>query len=190
MEDKIYWALRDEILYNYEQENSLIQFVYTAVIAALGLAITMQISWLAFVVSIAIVPMSLRIADIRYSTAYIATYLKTYLENPDNKFSWENMHHSFSEKHSGKTLKDFIYNACRMDFCILVVICSIVFWSIHGIDLIGENLAFTILVVTLQVFIIFFEGFIGIKFANLRKLKNDLIPKWEKIGKEDQNDKL
>ena len=181
MENKIYWALRDEILYNYEQENNLIQFVYTAVIAALGLAITMQISWLAFVVSLAIVPMSLRIADIRYSTAYIAAYLKTYLEKPTDKYSWENMHYAFSEKHSGKSLKNFIYNACRMDFGILVGICSIIFWAIHGIELIGESYAITILVVGLQVFIVLFESYIGVKFANLRILKKDLILKWGEL---------
>lgn len=192
MEKQIYFALREEIMHNFEQENSLIQFVYTVVVAALGLALTIKSCWIALIVSFAVFPMSLRVADIRYSTAYIATYLKTFLEDDNSKWNWEKIHFDFAVKYSGKSLNSFIYNASRLDFAMLTLISVILFWFIHGMSWVNDSLVLTVIIIAVQVFIVGFETFLGFRYANLKKLKESLCKKWEELYDEtiQSNEKL
>lgn len=179
MKELIYQALRDEIICNYEQENNLTQCVYATAVAAFGLAPTIKVCWLAFLVPIVIIPMSFRIADIRHSTAYIATYIKTCLENEDDLLGWENMHYKFSERNSNKGINRIVYNGSRTDFCILTLISNVLFWFVHGFSLIDSNIWKTVAIVVIQILILVFEGYLGFKYVNLKKMKDELIPLWK-----------
>lgn len=174
--------LRSELMHNHEQENKLIDATYIMIAAIWGTAITVGNQWLVFVSIILLVPLSLRIADIRYSIAFISSYMIVYLEDADVcNINWESRRHNYYIRNKQSILYLFIHTFARMDFVFISIASVSLFWILDKTSLYKTNILCFYLVVFIQLLLIGLEIFLCIYFSNTNHLQKKLIQKWSAL---------
>lgn len=181
-----YKMLREEIMYNQKVENTAVQFTYT-MIAALWAASFAHIGneWIIFVSLIIIIPISLRVWYSRQSMAFLATYMSTFLEDSfeeKDKFNWETRHIMYYNEFGRTKSEKFVYYSSRLDFTLLSVAGTLLFWILRGwIFIIHGSILYAYLILLFQLCIISVELFLSCKYTNMSKLKEKKIKNWEKL---------
>ena len=97
--EKEYMMLRDEITWRLKTIDTLGTFCYTIFVSILGVALSTGVIELFLLPYVVIVPISLKVANHKYSVGYIAAYLNIFLENCDREdcLMWEKMHVRYYE---------------------------------------------------------------------------------------------
>lgn len=182
--EKEYMMLREEIMYHQKQRDSIAQFCYTVCVAAIAAAFASKVSWINLCVLLFLVPMSLKAAESSNSIAFLASYMKAYLER-DFDIKWETHHHNYYLKYKRKGTLWVIHYCARWDFLCLSIVSSFLFWLMRNFDLcVRGHIAFGWIIIVLQVLVIIFEGYIGFVYSNFVKLKDDMLDNWNKLLKD------
>ena len=79
---------------------------------------------------VVIVPALLKVANHKYSVAYIAAYLNKFLEKYPSKddFKWEKMHVKYYEINKRTTKEKIIYYGASAEYLLLVIVIACIFW--------------------------------------------------------------
>ncbi len=77
----IYQNLREEIMFNINKQDVYIVSACTAAIALWTIALSKPNSWIALIAMIVLFPISLRVCDCRYSTAFLSAYIAIFIEH-------------------------------------------------------------------------------------------------------------
>lgn len=79
--------------------DNLETFTYTIFVSILGVALSTNIIELLLLPYVVIVPISLKVANHKYSVGFIAAYMNKFLEeyNEKNSFKWEKFHMKYYE---------------------------------------------------------------------------------------------
>lgn len=179
--EKEYMMLREELMYNQKNRDTLAQFAYTVVGVIITAAFAANNEWIMLCVLIFLLPMSLRVAECSNTTAYIASYMKTHLE-PHIDLKWETNHYTYYKENPRKGWEKFIYYFSRLDFPFLSFVSSFLFWLMRGFDFYPQgSLLLGHAIVICQIVVIAIEAIVICRFADIAKKKELHIHRWNMI---------
>lgn len=78
-------------MYNNSRQDTYTNYAYVLVAAVWALAFSVQNEWIALIPLFVLIPICLRISDCRYSIAFLASYIKVFLESEED-LGWQTMH--------------------------------------------------------------------------------------------------
>ncbi len=186
--EKEYQMLREELMYNQKYRDTLAQFAYTVVCAIMAAALAADNEWILLGAVIFLLPMTVRVAECSNSTAYIASYMKTYLE-PHLDLKWEINHHAYHSENPRKGWEKVIYYLSRLDFPFLTAVCSVFFWLMRDLNFCPkDSLLLGIGIVIVQVALVIFEGVLICRYANVLRKKNLHIDRWNALKVSDASE--
>lgn len=98
--------------------DSLGTFTYTIFVSILGVALSTNAIELLLLPYVVIVPISLKVANHKYSVGYIAAYMNKFLEehNEENSFKWENFHMKYYEINQRMLREKLIYYGSSAEY--------------------------------------------------------------------------
>ena len=86
----VYNNLRTEMNDTFKRQDNYFLTAYTVTVAIWAFAVENKNEWLALLPMIILIPISLRVLNLRYNTCNIAAFISVYLEE-DAEYDWENM---------------------------------------------------------------------------------------------------
>lgn len=116
-----YNTLRSEILQKIEQNNQLLAFTFTAIIAVLAFAVEAGNLFLYIAPMMIIIPLSIRIAYYKSAIVRLSAYIIVYLEGQINELAWESRNCSLSQMNVFN--KSIFTNLFEHECLILSLIC-------------------------------------------------------------------
>lgn len=128
--EKEYIMLRDEITWRLKVIDTLGTFTYTIFVSILGVALSTNILELLLLPYVVIVPISLKVANHKYSVGYIAAYLNKFLEDCNRKdsFKWESLHVKYYKMNSRTFTENIIYYGASAEYSLMAILTTIIFW--------------------------------------------------------------
>lgn len=179
--EKEYQMLREELMYNQKYRDSLAQFAYTVVCAIVAAALAADNEWILLGAVIFLLPMTVRVAECSNSTAYIASYMRIYLE-PHLDLKWETNHHAYHHKNPRRGWESVIYYLSRLDFPFLTAVCSALFWFMRDFNFFPkESVLLGIGIIVIQFVIVVFESVLICRYANVARRKGLHIERWNAL---------
>lgn len=182
MAEKEYFMLREEIIYSAKSVDTLSAFLYTCVVALLGIAI--QTNSIAFYLLpfIVIVPITFKIFALKDSIIYIAAYMHVALEGKVGIY-WETNHIKYSDKNKNTFAEKLIYYGTSFEFILLSSTCTILFWwqylSHIGTYKITSNIVLGI-IIAIQVMVNGVVLYLTILYMHFNLRKPAKISNWRK----------
>ncbi|MCI8771339.1 MAG: hypothetical protein HFH73_09355 [Lachnospiraceae bacterium] len=182
--EKEYLMLRDEITWRLKVIDTLGTFTYTIFVSILGVALTTNIIELLLLPYVVIVPISLKVANHKYSVGYIAAYLNKFLENcnEEDSFKWEKMHITYYETNPRTLREKVIYYGSSAEYASMIILTTVIFWIKYFHR---SELKFSLLqihgYIAVQTIIIFLVLYITISYMSFQKTKPALILNWDKV---------
>lgn len=182
--EKEYLMLRDEITWRLKVIDTLGTSTYMVFVTILGLAMSTNIIELFLLPFIVVVPISLKVANHKYSIAYVAGYLNEFLEDltDENCFKWEKFHVKYYNENPRKLKEKIIYYGSSSEYLLICMMTSILFWTKYFF---GHETYLTIIQVfcysVIQLVSIFFVTYAAINYSNFQKFKTSILLKWRKI---------
>ena len=176
--------LRDEITWRLKVIDTLRTFSYTIFVSILGVALSTNIIELLLLPYVVIVPISLKVANHKYSVGYIAAYLNKFLEdcNQEESFKWEKMHMKYYEINSRTLREKVIYYGSSAEYVLMVILTTIIFWIKYFNQ---TEIKFSVMqmhgYILLQVIIIILVIYVTISYMSFQKIKPALILNWNKV---------
>lgn len=181
LKEKEYMMLRAEIDDNLKERDSLANFSYTVVFAIITAAIAAKTEWILLGVIPFLFPVSLKFTDCGNSIAYLAAYMKVYLEK-DCGIQWESNHYAYYKRFPRFGWRKFFYHCARCDFSFLIFICSALFWLLRGLNFyVAGRLWLGILILVVQIVAIVGEAIIIIHYNSFSKMKEKFIINWTNL---------
>lgn len=182
--EKEYLMLRDEITWRLKVIDTLGTFTYTIFVSILGVALSTGILELLLLPYVVIVPISLKVANHKYSVGYIATYLNCFLEDCHRKecFKWESLHMKYYKVNPRTFKENVIYYGSSAEYALMVILTTIIFW----IKYLHQNIIkFSVVqmhgYIFLQVSVIVLVLYVTISYMNFQKTKPILLLNWSKV---------
>ncbi len=181
--------LRDEITWRLKAVDTLETFTYTIFVNILGVALTTNILELLLISYVVIVPITLKVANHKYSAGYIAVYMNTFLgnNNEENNFKWERLHMKYYEINKRILKEKLIYYGSSTEYVLMVLLTTLIFWMKYFYK---SDLRFSVLqmhgYIFLQTIVIILVIYVTIRHMNFQKTKPTLILNWNKV-KESHN---
>lgn len=182
--EKEYLMLRDEITWRLRAIDTLGTFTYTIFISILGVALSTNILELLLLPYVIIVPMSLKVANHKYSIGYIAAYLNQFLEdsNSEESFKWEKSHVKYYEINPRIFKEKVLYYGSSAEYALMVILTTIIFWIKYFHQ---SDINFSIIqihgYVFLQIIIIILVIYVTISYISFQKIKPIYILNWDKV---------
>lgn len=161
-------------------------FTYTVFISILGVALSTNILELFLLPFVVIVPISLKVANHKYSVGYIAGYLNVFLEdfNDEECFKWEKYHAEYYIKNPRVLKEKIIYYGASAEYILMCILTSIIFWIKYFLQ---SDVCFTVLQMCgytfIQLAMIFLVTYVTISYVSFQKIKPSIILNWEKVKK-------
>jgi len=184
----IYQNLREEIMFNIGKQDVYIVAACTAAIALWTIALNKPNSWIALIAMIVLFPISLRVCDCRYSTAFLSAYIAIFIEQK-NTSGWEYAREVYYDNNKRIFSSNAIYLVSKYTFVLLSIVNTVMFWKIRNFNIIVLGSAWwgwSILVCQLVVIVI--QAILGYKYCNTSKLKQKFMINWEKIYQQSNYD--
>ncbi len=130
MDKETYQLLSDEIMYNHSKQDTYTNYAYVFSAAVWTIAVSANISWVALIAMVIIIPIGLRIADCRYSIAFLSSYLATFADPSAN--NWHMMREKYYKKYKRSLFDRIAYHGQKNDILILSTVSIAIFWMIRG----------------------------------------------------------
>lgn len=182
--EKEYLMLRDEITWRLKVIDTLGTFTYTIFVSILGVALSTNTLELLLLPYVVIVPISLKVANHKYSVGYIASYLNKFLEdcNREESFRWERLHMKYYETNP-RTLKEkVIYYGSSAEYTLMVILTTAIFWIKYFHQ---SEIKFSVMqicgYVFLQAVIIILVIYVTISYMSFQKTKPTFVLNWDKV---------
>ena len=182
--EKEYLILRDEITWRLKAIDTLGTFTYTIFISILGVALSTNIIELFLLPFVVILPISLKVANHKYSVSFISAYLNQFLEdfNDEECFKWEKFHVKYYERNPRMLKEKIIYYGSYAEYVLMCILISIIFWIKYFSQ---EEICFTVYqiygYILIQLTITFLVAFITISYIDCEKFKRPIIENWKKV---------
>lgn len=181
-----YMMLREEMMFNQKRQDSITQFTYTTTVAIWAAALTVNNAWIVYSSLFITLLMSMRISDCRRSIAFLAGYMKVALE-PDLDFQWETNSYEYYKKHDRTIMEWFLYVGSKLDFAILSIVSSVLFWGLRDWKfMIYNSVLLSHITLFIQIFIIVFEMLLYFKYSSVATIKKKLIKNWKVVLKNEK----
>lgn len=175
-----YKMLREELVNKMNKQDHLTQFTYTTFLAVWSIALTVDNEWIVMVSLLMIVPISLRIVKFRKDCAFLGAYMSVFLEKALS-IKWESNNRIYYNKYPRNKEQRMFYWFSKLDFVIIVIISSILFWLMRINNFIVINKVITILLFVFQFVVIIVEGIIIKYFSDFSKQKENYCKELEKL---------
>ena len=188
MKKELYKQLTDEIMYNNSKQDTYTNYAYVIVAAVWSIAFSVQIEWLALVPLLVLIPICLRISDCRYSIAFLASYIKIFLE-PHLDAEWQTMHIKYYERHKRTLIQNILYHGSKLDIPFLSLISCVIFWLLRGKEVIFSEFYLSLLILIVQFVIVVFDCLICFKYSDISRVKKPLLKNWRELYDEKENER-
>ncbi len=177
--EKEYATLREEILHLLQKRDDYTRFAYTVIAAIWTAAFAIENSYVVLLGMFILMPISVRVTDVLYSSGNIAAYLSVFHEYKDGPM-WETLNYEYRRKNK-RTLKVIArYLLGRSDFLMLQVLNAVIFWIYRDVPMF-TYLAFDIGIIVAQVLIILYTSYQCYRSAAADIKREDNINKWKEI---------
>jgi len=182
--EKEYLMLRDEITWRLKSIDTLGAFTYTTLVTILGAALTTNIIELFLLPFVVILPISLKVANHKYSINFISAYLNQFLEdfNDEECFQWEKLRVKYYERNPRKLKEKIIFYGSYVEYILMCILISVIFWVKYFSQ---EKICFTVFqiygYIFIQLTITFLVTFITINYLDCEKFKLPIIENWKKL---------
>lgn len=174
-------------MYNNSKQDTYTNYAYVIVAAVWSLAFSVKIEWLALIPLFVLIPICLRISDCRYSIAFLASYIKIFLE-PQLDVEWQTMHVQFYERHKRTLIQKILYHGSKLDIPFLSLISSVIFWLLRGMEAILSEPYLSLIILIVQFIIVVFDCLICLKYSDISRIKEPLLQKWQELYAEKKDE--
>ncbi len=180
--EKEYATLREEILHLQQKRDDYTRFAYTVIAAIWTAAFAIKNAYIVLLGMFILMPISVRVTDILYSSGNIAAYLSVFHESKDGPM-WETLNYEYRKEHkrNPKTIARYILG--RSDFLTLQVLNAVIFWFYRGQPM-GTYLAFDIAIIVAQLLVILYTCYQCYRSSVADFKRQDNIDKWQKVKSE------
>lgn len=127
---------------------------------------------------IVIVPISLKVANHKYSVSYIAGYLNEFLEDLNNQdsFKWEKYHNKYYDINKRTFKEKLIYYGASAEYALMCILTTIMFWIKYYSQ---SKIEFTTFqkfgYVSIQFVVIILVIYITVNYVSFQKIKPSTI---------------
>lgn len=187
MKKDIYKQLTEEIMYNNSKQDTYTNYAYVIVAAVWSLAFSVQSEWIALIPLFVLIPICLRISDCRYSIAFLASYIKVFLE-PELDAEWQTMHVKYYENNQRSPIQKILYHGSKLDIPFLSLISAVIFWLLRGSEAIFSTPYLSLSIIMIQLIIIIFDCLVCLKYSDISRVKEPLLQKWQELYDENNNE--
>lgn len=180
--EKEYASLREEILQLLHKRDEYTRFAYTVIAAIWTAAFAVENAYIILLGMFILIPISIRVTDILYSSGNIAAYLQVFHESTDGS-KWETMNYEYRKEHKGRKKNIFHYISARADFVMIQILNVLIFW-IYRNAFFFEHLVLDIVIVVVQLLIIIFTCYQCHRSAVADEKRKVNIENWQKLKNE------
>lgn len=174
-----YTTLRDEILQLMQKRDEYTRFAYTVIAAIWTAAFAIENAYVVLLGMFILIPITIRVTDILYSSGNIAAYLSVFHESKTGA-KWETMNYQYRKEYKRQNKTKFRYISARSDFVMLQILNTLIFWLYRNPPMF-TYLAFDITIIVVQLLIILFTCYQCHRSAVADIMREDNIIKWQKI---------
>ncbi len=174
-----YATLRDEILKLMQKRDDYTRFAYTVIAAIWTAAFAIENAYVVLLGMFILMPISVRVTDILYSSGNIAAYLSVFHESKDGAM-WETLNYEYRREHNRNRKVIVRYLCGRSDFLMLQALNAVIFWIYRDPSMFAY-LAFDIVIIAVQLLIILFTCYQCYCSSVADIKREDNINKWQKI---------
>lgn len=182
--EKEYIMLRDEITWRLKVIDTLGTFTYTIFISILGVALSTNILELLLLPYVVIVPISLKVANHKYSIGYIAAYMNRFLEdcNGEESFKWEKLHMKYYQINPRIFKEKVIYYGSSAEYALMVILTTVIFWLKYFHQ---NKIKFSVIqihgYIFLQLIVTILVIYVTINYISFQKTKPIFLVCWDKV---------
>ena len=202
--ETIYQNLRDEIMDLVKRQDTYSLAAYTLTISIWAFALEAKNAWVSLLPLFLLIPLSLRVADFRYSVVFLSAFMGVFFEEKSND-GWEYVresYYSIQEKiiKNKLDLKNYDINSndvyfkrknrvlsllSKLTFTMLSIISIAIFWSLNEFNInVTDSHVLNWVILVVQILIVVLQIYIAIKYRDMTNLKHKLINDWSVVYKE------
>lgn len=177
----IYENLRTEMNEEFKRGDTYLLSSYTLTIALWTIALQTQNEWIALLPSIILIPLSLRVCDLRYASTFLGAFIANFIED-EIDYGWEKLRERYYEEYPRNKHDNLFGFLGRFGFGILSIASIVIFWALRKMDMaIYNHIWLGHLVVFTQIFIIALQFYVCFKYANTSRIKKPLMKNWKEF---------
>ncbi len=180
--DKEYDTLREEILFLQQKRDEYTRFAYTVMAAIWTAAFAIENAYIVLLGMFILMPISVRVTDILYSSGNIAAYLSVFHESKAGPM-WETLNYEYRRKHKRNPKVITRYLLGRSDFLMLQVLNAVIFWFYRGQPM-GTYSVFDIVTIVVQILVVLYTCYQCYRSSVADIKRKDNLNKWHKIKSE------
>ena len=177
--EREYASLREEILHLMQKRDEYTRFAYTVIAAIWTAGFAIKNAYVVLLGMFILMPISVRVTDVLYSSGNIAAYLSVFHESKTGA-KWETLNYHYRKEHNRKHNVIFRYIWGRADFVMLQMLNAAIFW-IYRKTPPFENLLLDHVIVFVQLLIVLFTCYQCYRAAVADIKREDNIDKWQKL---------
>lgn len=177
----IYENLRAEMNEEFKRGDTFLLSSYTLTIALWTIALQTKNEWIAILPCIILIPLSLRVCDLKYASTFLGAFIANFIED-EIDFGWEKLREQYYETYPRKKSDNLLGFFSKFGFGILSIASVAIFWALRKMDMaICNHIWVGHVVLFLQLFIIVLQFFVCLKYANTSQVKKPLMKNWKEF---------
>lgn len=180
-----YQCLREEIMLLMQKRDEYTRFAYTAIAAIWAVAMGIENAYIVLLGMIILIPISIRVTDVLYSSGHISAYMSVFLES-NIEAKWETNNYEYHKRFKRNNKNIFRYIFGRMDFVILQCMNTFIFW-IYRNERIFSNVRFDVALLIGQIAVIVFAIYLCHYSAMSDFNREKDIHRWKMLKDEKAN---
>ena len=196
----IYQNLHDEMMDLIKRQDTYSLASYTLTISIWAFALETENAWIALLPLFLLIPLSLRVADFRYSVVFLSAFVGVFLEEKSNE-GWEYVREEYyntqnkflcgelsieNNRNVYFKRKNWLLSVVsKTTFTLLSVVSIGICWGLNGWNAhITDSYFLDGVIIIIQGLVVFLQIFITIKYRDMSNLKHKLLNDWDVVYKE------